>query len=123
MASQNRLFDVVEMVLLHNANVNDSDNDEWTPLCMAAYKGKDRVAQLLQRAGADPIWTVTKGWNGINAGSTPQQIASQNGYGEICTILLDKDPSVDHPDNDGRTDRRLCAWQYTRAVVVWSRSR
>ena len=54
---------------------------------MAAYNGKDRVVEVLLGAGADPTWTVTKKWNGINAGSTPLQIATRQGYSVIATMI------------------------------------
>ena len=46
LASDSGHVEIVKILLEYNANVDLSDNDGWTPLCIAAFNGNARVVEL-----------------------------------------------------------------------------
>ena len=52
-ASEQGQFMVVRVLLMHQADVNASDEDDWTPLHTASWNGHSKVARLLLERGAD----------------------------------------------------------------------
>ena len=52
--------DLVELLLLHGANVNFQDGEGATPLICAARLGNTAACALLLQHGADPHFTTTK---------------------------------------------------------------
>ena len=53
LASQNGYSDIVRLLLIHNAEVNIQDKEEYTPLLMATQDGHIEIVRILIDAGAN----------------------------------------------------------------------
>ena len=81
-ASYRGRSEVVQLLLLHNADVNGRCSRTWTPLHWASVGGHSKVAQLLLEHGADvDAQSKTR--------STPLHQASRNGHLEVVQLLLE----------------------------------
>ena len=74
------------------------DEDDSTPLSMAAKYGHEDVVKLLLGKGADPNKAGRRKW-------TPLHMAAANRYGPIgvSRILMDRGAMVNTADVDGET--------------------
>lgn len=124
-----------QRLLESNANINEKDHQQSTPLIRAAVKNNTPIIQLLldhnanindqYHLGATPIHIVTV-YNNIAAlqllldshaniniqttqGRTPLQIAANNNNLECFQILLDRSANVNTRDNDDCTALHYCA--------------
>ena len=49
-----KAVEIVKLLLEHGAKPNAKDNDGWTPLHYAAYRGRVDVVKILLEHGANP---------------------------------------------------------------------
>ncbi|KAK5713593.1 hypothetical protein LTR15_011293 [Elasticomyces elasticus] len=84
----------------------DGENNNWTPLQLAAANGNAPLVRGLLQAGADPNAPPT-GWYG----KTALQVASLNGHAEVVDALICAGAAVDAPggNNGGRVALTLAA--------------
>jgi len=103
-------YELVKLILFHQANLDAETTLKFTPLHVAAQKGFLEIAQLLITSGAD-----------INTkdlyNNTSLHYASQNGHKKIVQLLLTK-PSVDLniKNNDYRLAYDLASNQEIRRL-------
>ena len=90
---------VLDSLIEKGADVHAKDNNGWTPLHWASYRGNLKMAQLLIEKGAD-----------VNAknyhGNTPLYWASFKGYLEITQLLIEKGADVNVINKEGWTPLR-----------------
>ncbi|CAN9371569.1 unnamed protein product [Alternaria alternata] len=89
--------DIIELLLVHGADVGAKSDGSWTPLHNACQQGSIKVLKILMAAGAD-----------VNAklltGMTPLHVAAQAGHFDIVKCLLErKDVKRAAKDNSGIT--------------------
>ena len=87
------------------ADVNARDNDDWTPLYLAAMYERLDFAQMLLEHGA-AINTRT-----TDDGETPLHRASGRGNVDVVRLLLEHGADPNIPDSDGKTPSAL-AWRH-----------
>lgn len=111
------------------SNVNNGDEEGWTPLHSAVSSGHANVVEALLQAGADVSvannggrtalhYAASKGRvkiaqdlisNGANVrrkdkfGCTPLHRAASAGYPEICELFIEEGADVDATDKTGQT--------------------
>ena len=73
---------ILKLLVSEGAIVDIRDDDDDTPLILAAYSGKTECAKYLISAGAD---IEAKD----NKGCTPLYLAAQNGHADTIRVLLD----------------------------------
>jgi ankyrin repeat protein len=93
-AAENGDLIKLQTALEKGANPNTKDDDGWTPLHWAAYRGHVDVVRVLLERGADPNAKNNKG-------STPLHWAAYRGHVEILELMLEcgADPRI--ADNGG----------------------
>ena len=77
---------------------------DWSPLCIASWKGHLRVVRYLVEQGADME-------KAQSSGGTPLMAASWNGYLDVVRYLLEQGANRDKAINDGRTSLHFTASQ------------
>ena len=77
----------VELLLEAKAQATIQDDNEWSPLHVAAKNGSAGIARLLIAHGADVQCANNKGY-------APLQVAAEEGYTQVVEILLSHDASV-----------------------------
>jgi ankyrin repeat protein len=80
-----------------NANWQNGDNYNYTPLHLAVREGSVEIARMLIDAGADLDMEDTWG------NKTPLHDAAQNGSVEIARMLIDAGANLNVQDKYGRT--------------------
>ncbi|XP_015588610.1 ankyrin repeat domain-containing protein 27 [Cephus cinctus] len=80
-ASLYNRINVLETLLLHEANVNEADADGLTSLHCAAARGHQNTLLLLLHANADPLIVDMRG-------NTPLHLAADNGHKGCVKALL-----------------------------------
>jgi hypothetical protein len=97
-------------LLDRGANVDACDNEDWTPLHLAAHNGGLEFARMLLEYGA-----------AINApdneGQTPLHKASEDGHVEVVRLLLECGADVNAGDRDGKTPSATALHHGWRRVV------
>ncbi|KAH9007721.1 ankyrin repeat-containing domain protein [Lactarius pseudohatsudake] len=96
MAARNGNFELVRMLLTHNADINARNDIGHTPLHAASNNGHVDIARFLLDHGADP---KARGEDR----STPLHWASYWGELEVAHLLLERGADVDAEDGKGRT--------------------
>ncbi|RYP43193.1 hypothetical protein DL768_010045 [Monosporascus sp. mg162] len=96
LASKNGHFDIAQLLLDKDADIEAADKDGWTPLFWASRNGHHDITQLLLDKAAD-IEAAD------NYGETPLQRASGNGHFDIAQLLLDKGADIEAANKDGWT--------------------
>ena len=92
-ASKNGLIDVLRLLIENGANVNVSDNYEYSPLIWASIKGHTEIARLLIENGAN-FYFVDR------FECIPLILASKKGHAEIVSLLIEKGANVNVFDKD-----------------------
>ncbi|WP_353276286.1 ankyrin repeat domain-containing protein [Wolbachia endosymbiont (group B) of Villa cingulata] len=95
-----------------NVDINSKDENGWTPLHLAAWKGQLNDTRSLVEKGAD-----------INAenifGRKPIHIAAENNNKNIIEFFLSKGMSIDDVDRYGRTPLYCASWNGHLGVVKY----
>ncbi|MEJ2702644.1 MAG: ankyrin repeat domain-containing protein, partial [Sedimentisphaerales bacterium] len=82
--------DCAELLIAQSADVNIKDNDGWVPLLYAARDGRQDIAEILIRAGANV--------NPSNLGRKPLHWALKKGHTDIVKLLIEKGADVNAED-------------------------
>ena len=127
MVAEDGVLIKVQTALKKGANPNAKDDDGWTPLHYASFKGHVEIVKLLLERGANPNakdnigrtplhWAAFKGHFKIvelllvgganpnakdNIGRTPLHIAAQKGHVDVVKILLERGADPRIADNRG----------------------
>lgn len=137
--------DIIRAMMNKGENVNGKDNDDWTPLMHATYKGHKDLVGILIESGADVnakehfygftplMWAAARGDVGIvktllvegaeieardsNYDLTPLMLAASRGHVSVVQALLEKGANVDACDYEGKTAlMRATTFGYTKVV-------
>jgi ankyrin repeat protein len=113
---------VVKLLLVNKANVNDKDNDDRTPLHYAAGWGFQCAARPVYPEVPNLHNAAIHGYNGVaellladgaevnakdNCGDTPLHLAALRGHKDMAELLLTNKAEVNMGDNDGFTPLHL----------------
>jgi len=96
-AEQRGKLEIGQHLLHCGADVNARDDDDWTPLYMAAKNGRLDFVQMLLEHGA-AINAVT-----TDDGETPLHGASRLGHVDIVRLLLEHGADANISDSGGQT--------------------
>ena len=89
-------LDVVEMLIVSNAEVDGRTFTNSTPLRAAAYVGHFDIVRCLVEHGAD-VNVFNK------SGHTPLMIACYNGHKDVVSYLIERGAKLDTQDKEGNT--------------------
>jgi ankyrin repeat protein len=109
-AAENGDLIKVQIALKNGANPNAKNNDDSTPLHIAAYHGHVEIVKLLLKRGADPNAKN-------NDDSTPLHIAAYHGHVEIVKLLLKRGADPNTKNNKGRTPLHDAAYRGRVEIV------
>lgn len=65
-ASREKNFEIVNILIENGADVNIADNDGWTPIMRAARNGDEKIVEMLLKKGADISFVNSVGESVIN---------------------------------------------------------
>ena len=97
-ASKTGRVELVNFLLTHGANVNQTNGNGETSLQWASQRGHVEVVNLLLNHGAN----VNQA-NVNDIGETPLYIASFHNNVKIVSLLLNHKANINQADNDGKT--------------------
>ncbi|RZC43034.1 uncharacterized protein BDFB_009381 [Asbolus verrucosus] len=101
-ASQKGYADIVKMLIMSEANVNNTDQDKATPIYVASQVGHENIVILLINSGAAV--------NDSNkSASTPLHAAAQNGHFGVAVALVTSGAKVNLIDKNGATPLYLAS--------------
>jgi uncharacterized protein len=95
-AAESGNSEFIAQFLSAKMNVDTCDERQWTALMISAFNGKEDMATLLIKCGADVH-------HRDNAGYTPLHWASFNGFFKVVKLLLGKHADVNARSNHGWT--------------------
>jgi quinoprotein dehydrogenase-associated probable ABC transporter substrate-binding protein len=93
----------VKVLAAHGGDPNAASAQNFTPLGIAAQYGKDRAAEALIEAGADPGRVMG------DAGYTPLMLATANGAQAVVQALIQKGVDVNSRNSGGVTALMVAA--------------
>lgn len=100
----------VKEVLKTNSNAFKVVNDEgFSPLVLACYRGNNEVAKLLIETGSDI--------NGNSKMGTPLMACIVKGNNEITKLLIEKKANVNNTDDNG-TSALIYAVQFNNEIAL-----
>ena len=102
---------MVALLLSHGADINQTDNDGWTPLHQAAVKGREAVVTVLLSFGANVNQAK-------NDGFVPLHFAAFNGHEAVVAALLDKGADADHAGISGQKPIDLAKTQKIKEMLI-----
>ncbi|XP_034042115.1 ankyrin repeat domain-containing protein 50 [Thalassophryne amazonica] len=97
-ASWQGSVDMVQLLLLHGANLNAQDTEGRPPLHSVAWTGHAEVGRCLLEATDINVDLSCK-----QHGATALSIAAQEGHADIVMMLLEKGANPNHIDKYGRS--------------------
>ncbi|MDE0092482.1 MAG: ankyrin repeat domain-containing protein [Oligoflexia bacterium] len=100
----------VQKLLDQSADVNARNNNGETPLILASYYGRPKIAQILLNRGALVNAQNNNGWNSL-------MFAAYYGHPEIVHQLLNKGIDVHAKNNKSETASILASY-YGRANII-----
>lgn len=103
-------FEVDEILLNHNLDINKSDLEENTALHLAAIHGYEKIVEVLLRRGAEVDAQV-------NDGCSAFQFAAQNGHLSAFKLLLQYNANLEVVDADGDTALTSAAQSGSSKVI------
>ena len=86
------------------SRLNEPDDDNWTPLILAAFFGHEEVASELLQRGAD-IHVKSK-----EHGRTALHLACEKGHLKCAQLLVNVGSRLNEPDDDNQTPLILAAF-------------
>lgn len=92
----------INQLLSKGININERNDQQWTPLFEAISWGKIEAAKLLLLKNASV--TIAN-----NEGNSPLHMAASLGHLELVKLLLQKKAQIDKKNNDGQTALHLAA--------------
>ncbi|KAH8854635.1 Ankyrin repeat domain-containing protein 42 [Schistosoma japonicum] len=95
-------FTALKEMISSGANVNEVDQQSFTPLHWAANVGAIEILQYLLWKNADPMLVTKNGW-------TPVHIAAIRGYEKCIQSLIDRGISVSVQDKYGQTPGHMAS--------------
>ena len=95
-------YDLVKELIENKVNINDTNEDEETPLMVASQYGNFEISKLLIINGADV--NLTDKYK-----QTPLHWASLKGHLHICELLISSGADVNYVDEYERTPLHLAA--------------
>ena len=95
-------YDLVKKLIENKVNINDTNEDEETPLMVASQYGNFEISKLLISNGADV--NLTDKYK-----QTPLHWASLKGHLRICELLISSGADVNYVDEYERTPLHLAA--------------
>lgn len=101
---------VQNLLLEKGVDPNLKDEDNWTPLHWAAWKGHDAVAKLLLETGADLNFKD-------NSNRTPLHWATRNRHEAVVKLLLEKGAKLNFKGEDKWAPLHWAAWNGHEALV------
>jgi ankyrin repeat protein len=101
---------VVRVLHELGGDVNQPNNNGFTPCYVAAEKGHENVVRLLHEFGGDVN-------QADNDGRTPYMIAAENGHENVVRVLHELGGDVNQPNNDGFTPCWIAAEKGHENVV------
>ncbi|EAX89239.1 hypothetical protein TVAG_037240 [Trichomonas vaginalis G3] len=108
-AASNNSKAVIELFLLHGANVNGKDNTGNTALHIAAIAPSNEAAEFLLLNGANPN-------EKDKYGQTALHIAAEYNRKEIVEILLSHGANVNEKDRNGQTPLHTAIYNLNRKI-------
>ena len=84
------------------ADVNESGEEGWTAMMVAAYQGDLSMVKMLWKSGANLHATNS-------AGVTPLMVATYNGHADVARYLLNHGADVNDRTPEGRTPLMIAA--------------
>jgi ankyrin repeat protein len=100
---------IIELLLLHNANIHAQNQNDNTPIHSAAYGNQPEAILCLLKYGANKFAKNKDG-------DTPLHSAAWKGCVLSIQVLADK-KTIDDPNNEGDTPLHLAAWNNQPAAV------
>merc|ERR1711964_15940 len=88
-------FEICELLVKHNANVNEKAESGWSALLYATKKQHVKVVDLLLKHNANS--------NDFNKYWTALIFSSANGYFQICELLLKNGANPNEKKKNGVT--------------------
>ena len=92
---------VISTLKSFGADLESTDVDEETPLCIACGHSSSAIVALLLELGADPNVRSACKMQRKNSNRTPLMTAALNGKSDIVALLLDHGASPLEQDSDG----------------------
>jgi len=136
--------DIVEMLLVHKADVNRATLQNGTAAHIAGWKGTPNILELLEKYGADFRQRTSTGWYPIHcaaahgneaglrwllthgafidavtaAGETPLHLVAKHGLDHTAKLLLDSKAAIDIKTIKGFTPLHVAAQSGNDNVVM-----
>ncbi len=101
----------VNQLIVDGADVNIQNNNNTTPLHLAAFNGHKEIVELLIGAGAYINRTNTNG-------TSPLHFAAYRGHEEIVQLLIDYGAYIDIPNNNWQTPLIWAAYNGHEKIVL-----
>jgi len=112
LASNGDVKKLEETLKLDRSKINTCTDTDWSPLHIAAFKGHDKVVELLLATSADPDLLD------MNY-SSPLAVASCYGNLRCAQLLIDADADVNLRDKHGKTALHLAVmFDHTELVKL-----
>jgi ankyrin repeat protein len=98
------------VLLESGADVNSTDDEEWTPLHEASYSGHGSVVKVLLESGASVDVTNDEG-------ETSLHVACTQGHGSVVKMLLESGADDSNTGDEGRTPLHEASYSGHGSVV------
>ncbi|KAL5457676.1 hypothetical protein EMCRGX_G034962 [Ephydatia muelleri] len=103
-------LEMLDVLLLAGADINQGTKDKWTALHWAAFNGHKSAILALVAAGAN-VDSQTE------SGGTALYYASLNGHEEVVKALLNTNAKVNIQAKDGSTAIHWASWYGYKSIV------
>ncbi|MFC1650655.1 ankyrin repeat domain-containing protein [Candidatus Latescibacterota bacterium] len=111
-ATENACFEIMEILLKNDADINKRDKNGWMPLHYAVKNGRYKEVELLLNRGAQ-----------VNAllddGDTPLHVAAWDNHQNVAKILLENGADIDAVNSFGATPLDWAKVQGNSSVISY----